>query len=81
LAEGLELTCAPDLSVETEVLCDAEAPACVSADICARQVPVSKIPATTKIMILFMFGFLTEGFECRLHAIGGMEQGLSESDT
>src|SRR6267378_2560083 len=41
-AELVELACAPDLSAEAEVFCDADPPACTPAELCARQTADSK---------------------------------------
>src|SRR5882672_7151501 len=48
LAEFFESTCAPDLSADTVVLCDADALVCDAAEDCATAVPKSRVPATTE---------------------------------
>src|ERR1700681_1973839 len=52
-AELLEFACAPDLFAEAEVLCDAEPPACTSAELWARQTTEIKT-LRNKAMVLFM---------------------------
>src|ERR1700704_4808110 len=52
-AELLEFACAPDLFAEAEVFCDAEPPACISAEVWAMQTAESR-PVRSKMMVLFM---------------------------
>src|SRR5882762_8717789 len=52
-AELLEFACAPDLSAEAEVFCDAEPPACISAEVWAIQTAESKT-VRSKMIVLFM---------------------------
>src|ERR1700687_713211 len=52
-AEPVELACAPDLSPEAEVFCDADPPACTSAGLWAIQTGGSKTVSRNKTMVLF----------------------------
>jgi hypothetical protein len=53
-AELLESTCAPDLSADKEVLCEAEALVCEAAEVCATAVPKSKVPTKLRTVIRFI---------------------------
>src|ERR1700687_3321308 len=50
-AEPVELACAPDLSAEAEVFCDADPPACTSAALRAMQTAQSKTGRRNETMV------------------------------
>jgi len=53
-AEVLELTCAPDLPAETDVLSEAAAPLCELAEVCARAVPTTRLPNTNETRMILI---------------------------
>jgi hypothetical protein len=52
-AELLEFAYAPDLPAEAEVFWDAEPPACIPAEVWARQTAESKTASRSETMVLF----------------------------
>ena len=59
--EVLELTCAPDLPAETEVLSETAAPLCEVAEVCARAVPTIRLPKTSEARMIFIAIILRKG--------------------
>jgi hypothetical protein len=58
--EVLELTCAPELPVETEVLFETVALLC-GAEVCARAVPTIRLPKTNEARTIFIAIILRRG--------------------
>jgi len=58
--EVLELTCAPELPVETEVLFETAALLC-GAEVCARAVPTIRLPKTNEARMTFIAIILRRG--------------------
>jgi hypothetical protein len=62
--EVLELTCAPDLPAETEVLSEAAAPLCELAEVWARAVPTIRLPKTNEARTILIGIILRKARMC-----------------